>query len=141
MTTSNPTTSFYWLKFSEQRLQKMSTNCCHTGTKLVSQWMMLIRLSSRSTWLNLTKNKPWSMWLTRSVTIRTTQLWTRMWLHSGHYNSNPSKGINNRDPIIEAINPRGNSTTKALSRTTSWQLNTKAPTTPETVNSVSTAKL
>jgi len=56
-----------------------------------------------------------------------------MWLHSGHYNSNPSKGINNRDPIIEAINPRGNSTTKALSRTTSWQLNTKAPTTPEMV--------
>jgi hypothetical protein len=25
-------------------------------------------------------------------------------------------GINNKDPIIEAINPRGNSTTKALSR-------------------------
>ncbi len=35
-------------------------------------------------------------------------------LHSGHNNSDPSKGINNKDPIIEAINPRGNSTTKAL---------------------------
>jgi hypothetical protein len=64
---------------------------------------------------------------------------------SGHNSSrDPSNVISSKDPIFEAINPRGNPTTNP-SRKANGQLNTKipsnkVPTHPETVNSVATAK-
>jgi hypothetical protein len=75
------------------------------------------------------------------MTIKTTQLQTRMWLRSGHNSSNPNNKINNKDPTIEATNLKGNlTTTRIHSKGTGQQLSIKDPTTPEMVNSVSTPK-
>jgi hypothetical protein len=74
------------------------------------------------------------------MTIRTTHLLTRMWLHSGHNNNDPNNRINSKEQTIGETNPRANPTTGCLFKGTSQQLRTKDPTLPETVNSVSTAK-
>jgi hypothetical protein len=49
MTMLSPTTSFYWPRFSEKWLWKMSANYFTTRTKLTSWWMIPIKPSSKST--------------------------------------------------------------------------------------------
>jgi hypothetical protein len=48
-TTSSPTTSSYWLRFSGQQLWKMFQSYCHTRTKRVLWWTNDNLLSMQST--------------------------------------------------------------------------------------------
>jgi hypothetical protein len=106
MTMLSPTTSFYWPRFSEKWLWKMSANYFTTRIKLTSWWMIPIKPSSKST---------------RSSPIKKQTMVNVVNSIDNDQDSSapeqdvaafrPSKEINNRDPTIEAINPRDNSAT------------------------------
>ncbi len=137
---SNPTTSFYWPKFSKPQLWKMSPKYCLTRTKLASRLMMPIKPFSQSTGLNLIRNKPWSTKSTRSTTIRTTQLRTMTCCVQATTTGIPAKESTTRIQLLRQSIQGAIQQQRLFQEQTNQQLSTKAPTTPETVNSVSTAK-